>query len=109
MVGEKTWNKTSEKNTKIIAITTALNENKKKLAALETRVNKGGSSDNKKKDDKSKEKKPSGDKSKLRIPEWRTINKGKTCTVDGAEWVWCKEHKSEGLFNGLYMPKGHDH
>ena len=23
--------------------------------------------------------------------------------------VWCKEHKSNGIVDGMYMPDGHDH
>ena len=49
------------------------------------------------------------EKGKLRIPEWRTTFKGEKMTADGKNWVWCPHHKSEGLFDGLYMPEGHDH
>eukprot|EP00957_Ditylum_brightwellii_P050253 3811372-Ditylum_brightwellii.AAC.1 len=42
-------------------------------------------------------------------PEWHTKHKGTTYTHKGKEYVWCKEHKCDGKYNGLYMPSPHDH
>lgn len=107
LVSAHKWAITSSKDTKIIALTTALNEHKKKFNELKTKVEsnggQGGGSTN-------KTTKPGGDgKGKLKVAEWRIKFKGKTTTVDGKKWVWCKEHKSEGLFDGMYMPEGHNH
>ena len=52
---------------------------------------------------------PCGNNSKLIVPEWRVKFKGNTTTVYGKKWDWCKHHKAEGLFEGLYMPKPHNH
>ena len=30
-------------------------------------------------------------------------------TVDGKIWDWCKHHKAEGLFQGMYMHHPHKH
>ena len=45
----------------------------------------------------------------MRVPEWRFKFKGNTTMVDGNKQDWCKHHKSEGLFEGMYMPHPHNH
>ena len=52
---------------------------------------------------------PGGNNSKLRVPEWRVKFKYNRKTVDGKKWYWCKHHKAEGLFEGMYMPHPHNH
>ncbi len=107
LVGSNKWNVTSAKDTKIIALTTALNDHKKKFNKLKSKVKSGnkGGNNSEGKDFKKGGKK----KTKLKIPEWRTKYIGKTATQEGKKWVWCKEHKSEGLFGGSFMSDGHNH
>ncbi len=110
LVGANEWNVTSAKATKIIAFTTALNDCKKKFNELKSKVEaSGGSSKNGGKTGGNPGGyKPVG-KLKLKVPEWQIKFQGMTTTVDDKKWVWCKEHKSEGLFDGMYMPNGHNH
>ena len=69
--------------------------------------------DNRNKKIKPNEKDPSsntgGDNSNLRVPEWRVKFKGNTTTVDGKKFYWCKHHKAEGFFEGMYMPRPCNH
>ncbi len=109
LVGANKWNVTSAKDTKIIALTTALNDHKKKFNELKSKVESGGKIGG---NDGGKSGGTSGDgkkNGKLKMPEWRTKYVGKTTTQEGKKWVWCEEHKSEGLFDGLYMPDGHNY
>ena len=107
LVGANKWNVTSAKDTKIIALTTALNDHKRRFNKLKSKVESGDKVGN---DSGGRESKNGGKKkSKLKVPEWRTKYVGKTTTQEGKKWIWCKEHKSEGRFDGLYMPDGHDH
>ena len=32
-----------------------------------------------------------------------------TATVDRKKWDWCKHHKAEGLFEGIFLPHPHNH
>ena len=52
---------------------------------------------------------PGGNNSKLRVPKWRVKFKGTKTTVDGKKQDWCKHHKAEELFEGMYMPHPHKH
>ncbi len=87
LVGANKWNVTSAKGTKIIALTTALNDHKKKFNELKSKVESGGSSG---KNGGKTGGNPGGDKAvgKLKVPEWRIKFKGKTTTVNGKKWVW---------------------
>ena len=79
------WNKSSNKYTKIIALTTALNDQRMNFEELQKNYK-----DNGKNKIKPNEKNPSGNtggnNSKLRVPEWRIKFKGNTKTVDGKKW-----------------------
>ena len=103
--GAGVWNKTSENETKIIALTTALNDQKKKFKELETKINAKSTSSNSTSNSGGSDK----GKSKLQVPEWRIKFKGQTTTHDNKRWVWCKKHKVDGVMDGMYFPKGHDH
>ncbi len=109
LVGANKWNVTSAKDTKIIALTTALNDHKKKFNELKSKVKSGGKSSGNDGGNPGGTGGNSKKTGKLKIPEWRTKYVGKTTSQEGKKWVWCKEHKSEGLFDGLYMPDGHDY
>ncbi len=111
LVGANKWNVTSAKDTKITSLTTALNDHKKKFNELKRKNESGGRTGG---NDGGKSGGGGGNNGgkkngKLKMPEWQTKHVGKTTTQDRKKWVWCKEHKSEVLFDGLYMPGGHDH
>eukprot|EP00957_Ditylum_brightwellii_P018829 1415091-Ditylum_brightwellii.AAC.1 len=95
------------KDAAIILLTTKLN-------TLEERLkNQGGSGSNKDgsgllggtKNDKSNKNNKQNDG----LPEWCTKFKGQKNTHEGKEYVWCKEYKCDGKYNGLYMLFPHDH
>ena len=108
LVGERSWGKTSDKDAKIIALTTSLNKQKNKRSELATKMNSsGGTSAKKVKENKlpAKPKNNNGD-----LPSWRVTFKGKKITgEDGGSYEWCKEHAKAGKFDGIYMPAPHDH
>jgi hypothetical protein len=111
MVADGSWTTTNEKDTKIMALTTMVDDMKKKYGALAKKVsfqgetkpggpNKkgGGSQGNDKK------------KTKTRCPEWQVTKKGNTIEHKGRKYVWCTKHTSkDGSINGLYMPYPHNH
>ena len=108
LVGEKSWNKTSDKDAKIIALTTSINKQKKKWSDLVTKMNSSGVFTSKRGQDTKKSHKPQKNNSDL--PAWRTTFKGKNITgEDGISYDWCKEHVRERKYNGIYMPAPHDH
>eukprot|EP00957_Ditylum_brightwellii_P072796 5532500-Ditylum_brightwellii.AAC.1 len=43
------------------------------------------------------------------IPKWRIKYRGNKIEQDGKTMVWCKNHKKEGEYDGMYCPKLHDH
>lgn len=47
-----------------------------------------------------------GGKGKPQLKKWSKTFAGPKKTVDGRDYVWCKEHRREGDdgFDGLYMP-----
>ncbi len=96
LVGANKWNITSMKDTKIIALTTALNDHKKKFNELKSKVESGSKNDSN--SGRNNSGKGGKKKSKLKIPEWRTKYVGKTMNQEGKKWVWCKEHKSKRPF-----------
>eukprot|EP00957_Ditylum_brightwellii_P194963 14853893-Ditylum_brightwellii.AAC.1 len=73
-----------------------------KLNSLERKLKNQGGSNSGWKGDKNNKKKNGP-------PEWHTKHKGPTYTHEGKEYVWCKEHKYDGKYNGLYMPSLYDH
>ena len=100
MVAEGSWNKTSDKDAKIIALTSQIEGSKKKFGEFDERIKalKSG--------------KPAGKKSekadgfKNGKDAWKFNKKGETCThpVTGAQMKWCQHHGS-----GMYMPGDHNH
>jgi len=108
LVGEKSWNKTSDKDAKIMALTTSLNEQKKKWSDFASKMNSSGVTPGKRGQDNEKSHKLRKNNSVL--PAWRTTFKGKNITgEDGVSYDWCKEHVREGKYNGIYMPAPHEH
>lgn len=95
MVKQKIWNKQSPKDAKIMALATELRNLKDSV------TNYGGG----------KSKNSSTSKNlRINIPEWRMLNTGPTKVVDGVKYWWCKHHKLENVFDGLYMThKPEDH
>ena len=106
--GSNVWNKSGNKDTKIIDLTTALNHQRMKFEEFQNNYNKNG--DNKiTPNENNLSGNPGGNNSKLRVPEWRVKFKGNTATFDGNKWDRCKHHMSEGLFEGMYMPHPRNH
>jgi hypothetical protein len=107
MVADGTWVNSSDKDTKIVALTTQLKQATKKLNELKKKVqtptklnhgNKRGGADTSKKTTK--------DQAKL----WCITKKGSTIDHDGKKFDWCPHHKSkDGSVNGMYMTSPHDH
>ena len=111
MVADGTWTNTNEKDTKILALTSMVNDMKKKYGMLAKKVSFKGNpcklgSHLKKADGSSTEgKKPT----KTRCPEWQVTKKGNTIKHEGCKYVWRPKHTSkDGSINGLYMPSPHD-
>ncbi len=111
MVADGSWLNTNEQNTKIVALTSAIQEVKKKYGELAKKVlfdidPKGGSS-NKKGGACSAAGKQ---QMKTCCPEWQVTKKGNTIDHEGCKYVLCPKHTSkDGSINGLYMPLPHDH
>ena len=112
MVADGSWNNTNEKDTKIMVLTSMVNNMKTKYGMLAKKVwfkgdtSKPGSQ--KKKGDGSSNggKKPT----KTRCPEWQVTKKGNTFEHKGCKFVRCPKHTSkDGSINGLYMPFPHNH
>jgi hypothetical protein len=111
MVADGSWTTTNEKDTKIVALTTMVDDMKKKYGALAKKVSFQGdatSSNSKKKGGATQ-----GDgkkQTKARCPEWQVTKKGNTMEHEGRKYVWCTKHSSkDGSINGLYMPSPHNH
>ena len=111
MVADGSWGNTNEKDTKIVALTTAIQDVKKKYGELAKKVSfeggtKGGSAGTKGKGSSASPK----PQTKTRCPKWQVTKKGNTIEHDGRKYVWCTQHTSkDGSINGLYMPSPHDH
>ena len=111
MVADGSWVNTNEKDTKVVALTTAIQDVKKKYGELAKKVSfeggtKGGSAGAKGKGSSARPK----PQTKTRCPEWQVTKKGNTIEHDGRKYVWCTRHTSkDGSINGLYMPSPHDH
>ena len=97
MVAEKTWNGVDERKQQIIALNSPLKQ-------LKTRKNRSNRS-----------RQPNTSPKTLaasKVPEWWIKNVGPT-TKDpdtGDPFTLCPHHKSrDGVVNGMYMPKGHNH
>ena len=111
MVADGSWVNTNEKDTKIVALTSAIQDVKKKYGELAKKVSfdtgtKGSSSGTKGKGSSANQKQ----QTKTRCPEWQITKKGNTIEHEGRKYVWCSHHTSkDGSINGLYMPSPHDH
>ena len=96
------WNKSTNKDTNIIALTTVLNYQRMKFEEFQKYYNENG--DNKiKPNGKKSYSNPGGNNSKLRVLKYRVKFKGNTTAVDRKKWDWCKHHKVERLFKGMYI------
>jgi hypothetical protein len=111
MVADGSWLNTNEKDTKIVALTSAIQDVKKKYGELAKKVSfdggtKGASSGKKGNSSSAAVKQ----QTKAHCPEWQVTKKGTTIKHDGRKYVWCSKHTSkDGSVNGLYMPSPHDH
>ena len=111
MVADGSWTTTNEKDTKIVALTTMVNDMKKKYGALAKKVsfqgdttpgnpkkNGGGSQGDRK------------NQTKTRCPKWQVTKKGNTIKHKGRKNVWSAKHTSkDGSINSLYIPTPHNH
>jgi hypothetical protein len=110
MVADGSWLNTNKKDTKIVALTSAIQEVKKKYGELAKKVSfdtgRGGSPGN-----KGGASSDSGKKQmKTRCPKWQVTKKGNTIEHEGQKYVWCPKHTSkDGSINCLYMPFSYDH
>ncbi len=110
MVADGSWLNTNEKDTKIVALTLAIQEVNKKFGNLAKKVSfegspKGGSSGK-----KGGLKSPNKRDTKVHCPEWQVTKKGNTLEHEGHKYIWCPKHTSkDGSVNGLYMPLPHNH
>jgi hypothetical protein len=111
MVVDGSWLITNEKDTKIVALTSAMQEVKKKYGELAKKDSfdsgaKGGSSSKKGGASSASGKQ----QTKTRCLKWQVTKKGNTIDHRGYKYVWCPKHTSkDGSINGLYMPLPHDH
>jgi hypothetical protein len=111
MVADGSWLNTNEKDNKIVALTSMVQDMKTKHGMLTKKVSFKGdttpSSPKKKGDGSSNDGKK---QTKARCPEWQVTKKGNTIEHKGRKFVWCSKHTSkDGSINGLYMPSPHDH
>ena len=91
LVNTNEWNKMAEEKTKLIALTTKVNELSKKNQQLESKLksNSGGNGG-------VQQIKLTPEQLKVQM-EWRAVKKRNTCTRDGSDWVWCDiGHGPEG-------------
>ncbi len=112
MVADGTWLNTNKKDTKIVALTYAIQEVKQKFGdhtkkVLFTGSTRAGSSGKK----GGKKFAASKWQTKARCPEWKVTKKGNTIKHKGCKYVWCPKHSSkDGSINSLYMPsQPHNH
>jgi hypothetical protein len=126
MVADESWLNTNKKDTKIVALTSAIQDVKKKNGELAKKVlfdggTKGGSSGKKGNSSSAAVKQ----QTKACCPEWQVTKKGTTIEHDSRKYftkkgtpiehnsrkyVWCSKHTSkDGSINGLYMPSPHNH
>ena len=112
MVADGSWNNTNEKDTKMVALTSMVNDMKTKYGMRTKKVSfnsdtsKPGSQKKKGSGSSNNGKKPT----KTHCPEWQVTKKGNTIEHEGSKFVWCPKHTSkDGSINGLYMPSPHDH
>ena len=98
------YSKVDPKDTKILALTTRLENLEKSTTANAAHATTGGGNGgNNLQGAGTKTNNPTGNMTG-QIATWRTINKGPTSTVpDGKKVYWCPKHvHPQGLFNGSY-------
>ena len=98
MVAEGSWGKTSDKDAKILALTTQYEKSKSRMAELEGRIKK--LSDGKSVSFKEKE----GTTKSKKNWQFTKVDKYATHPETGAKYVWCDDHGK-----GAYMPHPHNH
>ena len=87
------WNKLSNKDTNIIALSTAFNDQMMKF--LEFKKNYNDNGNNKIiPNEKNPSGDPGGNNSKLRVTEWRIKFKVNTIPFDGKKWDWSEHHNA---------------
>jgi hypothetical protein len=112
MVADGSWTNTNEKDTKIVALTSMVNDMKMKYGMLAKKVSFKGNPCKPGSQPKKADGFPNNGKkqTKTRCPEWQVTKKGNTIEHEGCKYVWCPKHTSkDGSINGLYMPSPHDH
>eukprot|EP00957_Ditylum_brightwellii_P031776 2409722-Ditylum_brightwellii.AAC.1 len=50
-----------------------------------------------------------GNDKKKGLPKWRITFRGNEIVQDRKNMVWCKHHKKEGKYDGMYYLKPHNH
>jgi hypothetical protein len=100
----------NENDTKIVALTLAIQEVNRKFGDLAKKVSfdgspKGGSSGK-----KGGSKSPNKRDTKAYCPKWQVAKKGSTPEHESCKYIWCPKHTSkDGSVNGLCMPLLHNH
>ena len=92
--GKNAWSASQAKSDKLMALTTQLTQLKQQL---EDKKSSGGESG------RGRGSNYGNGKGRSMVEEWRMKHDGDTKTVDGVEYVWCKKHIREGVYDGLYM------
>ena len=89
------WNKSINKDTKIISLTNSLNDQRMKFEEFHKNYNKNRN--NKiKPNENNPSSNPGGNNSKLRVPEWRVKFKGKKTTVDRRNGIGVNTTRKKG-------------
>jgi hypothetical protein len=111
MLADGSWLNKNEKDTKIVALTLAIQEvdKRKKLGNLAKKVSFEGSPKGGFSGKTSCLKSPNKRDTKALCPKWQVTKKGNTLEHEGRKYVLCPKHTSkDGSFNSLYMPSPHN-
>ena len=101
MVTDGSWTNTNKKDTKIVALTSMVNNMKTKYGMLGKKVLLKGNPCKPGSEPKKAEGSPNDGK--------KQTKKGNTIKHEGPNYVWCPKHTStDGSINGLYMPSPHN-
>jgi hypothetical protein len=100
--GSSLWDQIDPRDKKIMALTTQLQQMKTNLQAKQS----ANKTPQKKKQSSSQQSAGGGKGGFQPLEAWRKKFAGDKKTVNGREYMWCKEHYKDGEdgFNGLYMP-----
>eukprot|EP00984_Skeletonema_dohrnii_P013468 scaffold5583_cov166-Skeletonema_dohrnii-CCMP3373.AAC.2 len=96
MTKKKTWNQVDPREAQMLALVTQLEELKKDRRTQRQRIPSTHTIDGTKSD--AEDVVPG-----TSVQKWRTKYDGPTKTVDGRKWHWCRLHKLEGKWDGLYV------